>query len=257
MKRNTRILFFAAALFFVAAACTVDLGEWKFWEKSDANDGAVPVLATFTPIPTLTSMDSTGATPTNTVVVPTITPEPQPTSSTPSTTATGTLCLPGTWQINHDSVTNYIYLTMIGVEQYGFSPESSSGKLQLKIDQAQVVLEAEDFTVGVNVSVGSMSNLSAFSASIYAEGYATYVASDSQIVLTNILYDAEGDVTSLSATFTVDFKDLLDLAQTLGFARGLPNPITYRVMNYTCSGDTLTIKVNPYASVIFNRVLTP
>jgi hypothetical protein len=257
MKKNTKILFFAIALFLAAAACTVDLGDWKFWEKSDATEEPSPALSTFTPIPTLTPMDSAAATPTFTVVVPTITPEPQPTSSTPSTTATGALCLPGTWQINHDSVTNYIYLTMIGIEQYGFSPKSSSGTLQLQIDQAQVVLMAEDFTVGVDVQVGEITDIGAFTASIDADGYATYVASYNQIVLTNILYDADGEVTSLSATFSVDFDDLLDLAQTLGFAEGISNPITYRVMYYTCSGDILTIQVNPYASVIFNRVLTP
>jgi hypothetical protein len=257
MKRNSKLVLFAAVLFMAAAACTVDLGEWKFWEKSSDTEEPSPALATFTPIPTLTPITQQEATPTFTVVVPTITPEPQPTSSTPSTTATGVLCLPGTWQINHDSVNNYIYLTLIGVQEYGFSPQSSSGTLQLQIDQTQVVLQAEDFTVGVSVSVGSITDLAAFSASIDAEGYATYVASDSQIVLTNILYDAEGQVTSQNATFTMDFNELLSLAHTLGFARNIPNPITYRTMYYTCSGDTLSIKVNQYAWVIFDRVLNP
>ena len=127
---------------------------------------------------------------------------------------------------------------------------------EIKIGDSIVML-ADEFTVGVGVNVGEMTDIGAFTAKINADGYATYVASDTQIVLSNILYDADGEVTFLSATFTVDFLDLLDLAHTMGFAENISNPVTYKVMNYTCGGDTLSIQVNPYASVIFNRVVTP
>jgi hypothetical protein len=254
MKKNYRIGLISVALFIAAAACTIDLGMWKFWEKNGAEEPA-PDLATFTPVPTSTpiSEGENDPTPTYTVVVPTVTPVP--TASGPSTTATGASCLPGVWQINHDSVTEYIYLTLIGVQQYGFSPQSSEGLLRLQISSGQIVLLAEDFTVGVGVNVGEIDNLSAFSASIDAEGFANYVATETQVALTDILYDADGTITSLSASFTVDFDDLLSLAQTLGFAEGIQNPVVSKVMTFRCSGDNLTVQVNPYSSVDFDRVV--
>jgi hypothetical protein len=251
MKHKWRITIFAAVLVLAAVACTVDLGEWKFWEKSDETEPA-PSMPTFTPIPTLTPIsqeDLPTLTPTPTVVVPTVTP------SGPSTNATGASCLPGVWHINHESVINYITLTMLGEREFGFSPQGSEGKLELQISPGQVNLLAEDFTVDIGVTVGEMANISAFSTSIVSDASANYLASDNQISLTGIQYDANGTITSLAASFTVNFDDLLSLAQTLGFARGLPNPITTRTMNYTCSGDVLTIVVNQHASVSFDRVI--
>jgi hypothetical protein len=251
MKHKWRLTIFAVVLVLAAVACTVDLGEWKFWENGGETDPA-PSLGTFTPVPTLTPLsqeDLPTLTPTPTVVVPTVTP------SGPSTNATGASCLPGVWQINHESVINYIQLTMLGEKEYGFTPQGSEGKLELQISPGQVNLLAEEFTVDIGVTVGEMANISAFSTSILADASANYLASDTQIALTEIVYDANGNVTSLVASFTVNFDDLLSLAQTMGFARGLPNPITSRTMNYTCSGDVLTIVVNPYASVSFDRVI--
>jgi hypothetical protein len=249
MKNKWILTLIAVVLILAAVACTVDLGEWKFWESGDDTEPA-PALGTFTPIPTLTPISEEDLpTLTPTVVVPTVTP------SGPSTTATGAACLPGVWQINHESVVEYINLTMQGVEQFGFTPQSSDGKLELQISQGQVNLVADEFMVDVGVHVGQMANISAFSASIESDASANYSASDTQIALTGILYDADGAITSLVASFTVNFNDLLTLAQTLGFARGLPNPITSRTMNYTCSADELSIVVNPHASVSFDRVI--
>lgn len=256
MKTNWKLTILAAVLFVAAAACTVDLGVWKFWDQE--TDTEEPSLATFTPIiPTLTPLpEVTEATPTEEVVVPTVTPAQAPTSSTPSTNAVGAACLPGVWQINYESVINYIYLTMIGVNQYGFSPQGASGKLELHVAESQIALYADDFTVDVGVHVGEMTNLSAFSAAINAEGGAYYTATDSQVYLSGIVYDAEGTVTSLSASLTADFDDLFSLAQSLGFGEDIPASITYRTLNYSCGGDVLSIQVNPYASVIFDRVVS-
>lgn len=257
MKTNTKMIAVLVVLLLTTTACELDLSAYKFWEFGEVVDETGSTVATFTPIPTATPVpeSQTDPTPTFTVVVPTITQAP--TASGPSTTATGASCLPGDWQINHESVTTYIRLSMLSVQEYGFTPQTSEGKLELQIHNGQIVLEAEDFTVGIGVNVGQIANLSAFSASIDAQGFATYYATDGQAALTNIMYDADGTVTSLSASLAVDFQDLLALAQTLGFARGLPASVTHHTISYTCSGDTLTIQVNPYAAVSFDRILTP
>ncbi|MEN8241852.1 MAG: hypothetical protein ABFS17_08020 [Chloroflexota bacterium] len=249
MKRNWKILTFTAVLFFVAAACTVDLAEWKFWESEEP----APSLATFTPIPTQPSTSPDVAQPT--AVPPTAVPVTPQQPSGPNTTAVGADCLPGVWQINHPSVVKYINDTMFGVQQYGFTPQSSEGKLELQIVPGNIFLKAEEFTVAVGVNVGDMANISAFSAAIDSDASANYTATDSQVALTDILYTAEGSITSLTATFTIDFYNLLNLAQSMGFAKDLPNPVTSQNMEYTCSGDQLTIVVNPFAFVTFDRVV--
>ena len=85
---------------------------------------------------------------------------------------------------------------------------------------------------------------------------------EDEIALIEIQYDADGEITTLSTDFGVDFNDLFLLAQAMDFGMraprlwwGHPDPsFTSHAMNYTCGGNTLTIDMNQYADVTFDRV---
>ena len=247
-----------AALVLSMLACSLDLSQLGIGGGNDADATDEPT--TPTPIPTFifititpTPVEDGGAAP----EVPTNTPVPAAPSG-PSTTATGAVCLPGTWQIDHESVKNYIILSMIGFEEYGFSAKSVSGKMELQITPGQINILAEGFKVVIGVNVGGVADASLFSVSVNANGSASYTATDSVVSMTSITYNVVGTMESGESgtvSYSMDLDDLLNVAQDLGFAKDLPVPITERQIVYTCAGDTLTIVVNAHATVTFRRVV--
>ena len=241
-------------LVFALMACSLDscLGE----EELEATQtSAFPVLPSATSIPTL-DQGTTGPSD-----FPTLAPTEEPTivaptAGSPSTSATGAACLPGTWQIDHQSVKNYMNLTMIGVGEYGYTPISSEGKLELQVSPGQINLLAENFKVSVGVSPGGVGSVTFSDVIIQSNGSATYTATDIQIFLSNLAYNAAGIIESPTASFSLDFNDLISIARDYGFYRTIEDTIkTSATLKFTCSGDTLTIVVNSYASVAFWRVL--
>lgn len=208
-----------------------------------------PTLPTATLVPTFGVPTATGGVEGDETALPAV-----PTSTYSSgSTASGAACLPGTWQIDHASVVNYMTLSMIGREIYAFTPLSAEGKLELQISPSQINLLAEDFTVTVGVNLGGMSNISEFDAIISSTGNSNYQVSDTAINLSGVTYNAQGTMSSSIASFTMDFNDLLEIANSLGFAKNL-HPVSSKNLKYTCNGDVLTIVVNPYASVTFRRI---
>lgn len=165
----------------------------------------------------------------------------------------GAACLPGTWQIDHESVIDYMADTMEGVGEEGFTPLTSEGKLSLVIETREVTLAAVAYQVDVGVNIGGKVNANSNKVTLQADANAKYLASDTQINLTEIIYDVGGTLESDTGLFALDMDDLLVIANTYGFARDLPLPIQSTYFSYTCSGDVLTIEVNPYAAVAFNR----
>jgi hypothetical protein len=171
----------------------------------------------------------------------------------PSSGVSGAACLLGTWQVDHESVIDYMADTMDGVGEEGFTPLTSEGKLSLVIETREVTLAAVDYQVDVGVNIGGKVNANSNKVTVRADASANYLASDTQINLTEITYDVGGTLESDTGLFTLDIDDLLVIANTYGFARDLTLPIQSTYFSYTCSGDVLIIVVNPYAAVSFER----
>jgi len=251
-KRTIKISLCIALLAFVTLACSLDLSEWGF--GGGEATATYPPVDSPTPIPTLQPTLGPGDFPPLVTATPTSTSFPPSPPVGPGSTATGAACLPGTWHIDHSSVINYMSLTMFGVGEFDFTPISSSGKLELQIIPGQIVLLAEYFKVDVGVNIGGVANVNINNVYIQANGHGNYVASDSRADLTSISYNAMGTMESSTGSFSVDLNDLLSVAHAFGFARDLDLPVQSAKLAYTCSGDILTIVVNEYASVTFNRI---
>lgn len=252
-KRKLKFSVFMLILAFAVMACSLESCSGDEVPDPTATP-FFPALPSSTPLP-LVGQETTGPSDFPTLAPTAIPPLAAPTGS-PSTSATGSACLPGTWQIDHQSVKNYMNLTMIGVGEYGFNPISSEGKLELQISPGQINLLAENFKVSVGVSPGGVGSVTYSDATIQSNGSAAYTATNTQISLSNITYNAVGILEGPTASFSADFNDLIKIARDYGFTRDMENTIkTSATLKYTCSGDTLTLVVNSYASVSFWRVL--
>jgi hypothetical protein len=242
-RKTIRVGLLAALLAIGLAACTINL--------SGGGDGGEPT-ATLPPVPTFTDIPlQPTAPPTD---LPPIPGAPTDTPFVgPGSTATGAACLPGTWQIDHPSVLNYMTLSMLGVGEFDFTPLASSGKLELQIIPGQINLLAENFKVDIGVNIWGVANVNVNNVYIQANGAAAYTATDSQVDLTGITYNVIGTLESATASFSLDIEDLLNIAHALGFAGDVNHPYETHKFYYTCSGDILSIVVNEFASVSFNR----
>jgi hypothetical protein len=250
-KRTIKYILMKTLLVVVTLGCSLNLSECGL--GGGEATATYPSLSSPTPIPTLQPTFDPGIfTPMATVMPTPTTPPTLP--SGPGSTATGAACLPGTWHIDHSSVINYMSLTMFGVGEFDFTPIASSGKLELQIIPGQIVLLAEYFKVDVGVNIGGVANVNINNVYIQANGHSNYIASDSRVDLSSISYNAMGTMESTTGSFSVDLNDLLSIAHAFGFARDLDVPVQFSKLNYTCSGDILTIVVNEYASVTFNRI---
>jgi len=249
--RMLKIGLFVAFLALATMSCELDLSQWGF------GGGEATPTFTYAPTDISTLVPTIGfQTPTSTTegIVATAVPTNTPIPSGPSTTASGAACLPGTWAIDHQSVINYMTLSMIGVEEFGFTALGSEGKLELQISPGQVNLLAENFKVKVDINIGGIASVNIFNVSVQANGSANYTASDNSILLTGISYNAVGTMES-AITYSMNFDQLLNTAKDLGFAAGVTNPVTTATLTYTCTGDVLSIVVNPHAAVTFRRVI--
>ncbi len=247
-KSKAKYALLKTVVVLVTLACSLNLSECGL--GGGEATATLPSLSSPTPIPTLQPTFDPNIFPP--LLTPTATIQSPP--SSPGSTASGAACLPGTWQIDHSSVINYMTLTMFGVGEFAFTPISSSGKLELQIIPGQIVLLAEYFKVDVGVNIGGVANVNINNVYIQANGHSNYIASDSSADLTNISYNAMGVMESTTGSFSVDLNDLLSIANAFGFARGLKVPVQSTKLHFTCSGDVLTIVVNKYASVTFYRI---
>ncbi|TES89882.1 MAG: hypothetical protein E3J88_05160 [Anaerolineales bacterium] len=246
-----KIGLFAAFLSIATMSCELDLSRLGFGGGEATPTYTYAPTQISTPVPTIGLQ-----TPTSTTegIVATVVPTNTSIPSGPSTTASGAACLPGTWAIDHQSVINYMTLSMIGVGEFGFTALGSEGKLELQISPGQVNLLAENFKVKVGVNIGGVASINIFNVSVQANGSANYTASNTSILFTGISYNAVGTMES-AITFSMNFDQLLNTAKDLGFAAGVTNPVTTVTLIYTCSGDIMSIVVNPHASVTFHRVI--
>jgi hypothetical protein len=104
------------------------------------------------------------------------------------------------------------------------------------------------------MNIWGVANVNVNNVYVQANGAAAYTASDSKIDLTGITYNVIGTLESATASFSLDVEDLLNIAHALGFAGDVKNhPYETHSFHYTCSGDILSIVVNEFASVSFNR----
>jgi hypothetical protein len=219
-----KLILWIILLSFAVLACNLELNQFGIGQKEATETDSSPTSALM------------------------ITPGGGSSSGT-----SGAACLPGRWQVDHESVIDYMSDTMEGVGEEGFTPLASEGKLSLVIETREVYLAAVAYQVDVGVNIGGKVNANSNKVTIQADASAGYLASDTQINLTEITYDVGGTLESDTGLFTLDMDDLLVIANTYGFARDLTLPIQSTYFSYTCSGDVLTIQVNPYAAVAFNR----
>jgi hypothetical protein len=222
-RKPIQLLLWAVSLFLVGLACNLELSEFRI----DQNE-------------------PTGTNPTAELLTPSggITPTPGD---------SGAACLPGVWQIDHESVIEYMRDTMTGVGETAYTPLSSEGTLELQIESREMTLVAEDFKVNVGVKIGGDPDATSNETTVQADASANYLASDTQINLTDISYDIGGTLKSDNRLYNMELEDLLVIVNTYGFARDLSLPVESTFFSYTCSGDSLSIVVNDFASVSFNR----
>jgi hypothetical protein len=222
-RRPIQLILWVFPLFFAVLACNLELPELRIGQNE----------------PTETNL-----------VVDTLTPG---SAITPTPGDSGAACLPGTWQVDHESVIEYMRDTMAGVGETAYTPLSSEGKLELQIESREITLVAEDFKINVGVKVGGDPDAASNETSVQADVRANFLASGTQINLTDISYNIEGTLNSDNRLYNMELEDLLVMANTYGFARDLSLPVESTFFSYTCSGDTLSIVVNDFASVSFNR----
>jgi hypothetical protein len=234
-----------------AIACTIDFTGWGF--GGEEATATFPPVPTATPIPTLQPTTEPGVVPPPTQPPPTQPPPTQPYDG-PGSKALGVYCLPGTWQMDHSSVINYMNLSMIGVDEYGFTPLGSEGKLELQIIPGHINLLAENFKVDIGVNIGGVANVNINDFYMQANGSANFTGDDAELFLTEVTYDVSGTIVSSIGTFNMDLFDLLSVAYALGFAGDIHHPTYSTRFDYSCSGDILTIVVNEFASVSFYRI---
>lgn len=226
-KRPIRFILGALLFFLVTLACSLELPSLRIGQKEPT--GTHPAAYLLTPSNRIT---------------PKVTPTPG---------VFGAACLPGEWQIDYESVIEYMRDTMTGVGETGYTPLSSEGKLELQIENREIALVAEDFKVNVGVNIGGEPGATSNKVTVQASASANYLASDTQVSLTDISYTVGGTLRSDSGFFNMELEDLLIVANTYGFARDLSLPVRSAFFSYTCAGDVLTIEVNPYAEVMFRR----
>lgn len=165
----------------------------------------------------------------------------------------GAACIPGTWQIDHDSVLNYIAQSMTARGVTTFTPLSVTGKMELQIGEGQINAVAEDFKIRFGLNLIGISNLSEFDVIVDSAGNSSYDASDIYMTLTDMTYDVQGMMEYAFASFSMDLNELLEIANSLGFAKNSPM-VTTIGLESNCNQDVMTIAINQYASVIFRRV---
>jgi hypothetical protein len=217
------------SLFLTALACSLELPQFGAEQKEPT--GTHPAAYLLTPSNRIT---------------PKVTPTSMPEVS-------GAACLPGVWQIDHESVIEYMRDTMTGVGEMGYTPLSSVGKLELQIETRAVTLVAENFLLNVGVNVVEDPQVTFNEITIQANATGNYLASDAQINFTDISYTVEGTLRFDGGFYNMAVEDLVNIANIYGFARDITLPVQTVFFSYTCSGDVLTIEVNPYAEVMFRR----
>ncbi|MGD8456537.1 MAG: hypothetical protein PVF83_09145 [Anaerolineales bacterium] len=227
--KPNRLILWAIPLFLAGFACNAQLPEFGFGQKTAT--GTHPAAYLLTPANR-------------------ITPKITPTATQP---VSGAACLPGVWQADHDSVIEYMSDTMLGVGESGYTPSSSEGKLEVEIKAREVSFTVENYLLNVDVSIEEDPEVTYNEVAIQANATANYLASDSQINFTDISYSIEGSLEFDGGFYNMEIEDLINIANIYGFARDVTLPVQTLYFSYSCSGDILTIKVNPFAEMVFTR----
>jgi hypothetical protein len=193
------------------------------------------------------------------------TPQATTTPGDSSTNAYGAACLPGTWKIEQSSVINYINKSIADYGSEQFVAKSVGGTLSITFNTDDTVgMSARDFSVTLGVNEGAFSDFANFTFVIQSSGAAYYDADDEDTLeITNAAYDANAVLqkTPKDASapnplaVSLSLGELLDFAQSLGFAKDYSTIIQAQDFSYNCTGDTLVIPLNSVGYVTFVRVL--
>ncbi|MEK6221265.1 MAG: hypothetical protein N2D54_03370 [Chloroflexota bacterium] len=266
MTSNKRtIIYVITTLVLTTIACTT-FSNFGIGEAPAEATSTLPVFATSTPISvgsTSTPIpgDSFTLAMTPTQITPTVQAESTEvveqltaTITVDDSKSTGARCLFGTWGLDNQSVINYLTLTMLGTENFGFTPDAVQGTIQLDITAEQINLDAQDFDVSFNVNVGDVAGAGDFGVTIQADGTGSYLAQDTSISVFDITYDASGVMTTGERSFQMGLADLHNIGKDLGFAVESPTLVTQKDFDFTCAGNVMTVVVNHYAVVLFSRV---
>lgn len=171
-------------------------------------------------------------------------------------TALGDACLPGKWNMDQDSVVDYLSKTMQGNNYFEFLPQSASGRVQLQFVDGIIYVEVRDFRVDMQVNINVPTDAGDFSIVLNSTGIGNYASSQGfTLDITNITYETQGTMTTALGSIKIDSNDLGELAKDLKFVEKIPEVIEARNMNFTCQGDELAIQVNSYSWLLFYRAL--
>ncbi len=198
------------------------------------------------------------------------TPEATVTPGDSSTNAYGEACLPGTWKIDQNSVKDYINDSMAHYDYDEFAAKSVSGNLSVTFNtDGTVGMSARDFSVVLGVESGAFSDFTNFTFIAQSSGAAYYAVDDDVdndvyvLKITNAAYDANAVLqktpkdSSAQSRLAVNLSlsDLLDFAQSMGFAKDFSTNLRAQNLLYECEGDVLVIQLNSVGEIKFTRVI--
>ena len=266
-KKVSTLFWIIAMLALATSACS-----WSDLFPGTAT-ATQPPLATDVTFPTSTPTSAAGdeviPNPTDDWLVPP-TPEATVTPGNASTNAYGEACLPGTWKIDQNSVKDYINDSIAYYDYDEFAAKSVSGNLSVTFNtDGTVGMSARDFSVVLGVESGVFSDFTNFTFIAQSSGAAYYAADDDAdndvyvLEITNAAYDANAVLqktpkdTSAQSRLAVNLSlsDLLDFAQSMGFAKDFSTSMRAQNLFYECEGDTLVIQLNSVGEVKFVRVI--
>jgi len=219
------------ALILAALACSLPGQDTAAGESTPTF--TFPAFASATPVEPLVTPDTSGT---------------LPTSTPPSSNATGAACLAGIWSVDPQAATSYAAATMLGNNLLTFTPSNVSGETVLTVSGSQMNVVAQNFKADL------VSSSSIVTIMVSGTSSASFTANDQTMFLTGIVYSAQGQLIEPAQTHTLDLNGLLNFAQSLSFATNWPSLPIQMNLKYSCAGNTLIVVINPHASVTLTRI---
>lgn len=214
------------ALIITSSACVL---PWQSSEEAEAT-GTLEVITTGTP---------------ETLLEETATPETS--SNDAGLKTTGKECLKGTWELDAKAAQSYLMMTMVGNNELRYTPSGVSGDNSLLVTSDEMRMVSNDFKVDM------VNNDKTISVLVNGTAYGDLSATNTKFTLTDIVYNISGSLVEPFRTSEMNLNTLLNFAQSLSFASIFSKPPTELDFVYSCAGDTLSVKINEYASLSLNR----
>ncbi|MDH5506086.1 MAG: hypothetical protein OEZ02_02565 [Anaerolineae bacterium] len=210
---------------------------------------------------------SAAATTPQTTAVPTRPAYPTilPTASPPlPALAASDTCLPGKWLADPHSLAAYLVDAMATASQVRFSLNRVSGEFFLQVGDERLSLHAVNYLLDMTIQLDDRAQNSVnILTTVQASGAARFLSSANSLVVYDPDYDANSQaeidyqisanaISSGPIILTPNhfFTNPATAPSEWGLPQSAQSP---KASQYTCSANTLTLRVGSYGTVIFQR----